>query len=165
MPNYQSNAFLTRVKAALELGYLPDYLLDSYAELSPVDQTAEGIILIAEYADSQTVFHLNSNKGLYFRNIYTMLNSLGIRMNIISGNEFNQLIQTLVKKQETRYIYEAFQNDLDENGNLAYDGNIHIINDFTVWFMKKIGFEWTEIDQRYLSGYISYFRSLGYFSK
>ena len=164
-PNYQSNAFLTRVKAALELGYLPDYLLDSYAELSPVDQTAEGIILIAEYADSQTVFHLNSNKGLYFRNIYTMLNSLGIRMNIISGNEFNQLIQTLVKKQETRYIYEAFQNDLDENGNLAYDGNIHIINDFTVWFMKKIGFEWTEIDQRYLSGYISYFRSLGYFSK
>ena len=86
-------------------------------------------------------------------------------MNIISGNEFNQLIQTLVKKQETRYIYEAFQNDLDENGNLAYDGNIHIINDFMLWFMKKIGFEWTEIDQRYLSGYISYFRSLGYFSK
>lgn len=51
----------------------------------------------------------------------------------------------------------------NENGHLLYDSRIHIVNGFTVWFLKQIGFEWNETDMEYLTGYINYFRSLGYF--
>ena len=51
---------------------------------------------------------------------------------------------------------------MDENGKLVYDSNIHILNDFTIWFMKKLGFEWAEIDFDYVKGYVEYFRNLGY---
>lgn len=48
--NYEQNAFLTRMKAVLEFGLFPDYMLPLYAEFSPVDLTAEGIVKIAQYA-------------------------------------------------------------------------------------------------------------------
>lgn len=161
-PNYQSNAFLTRVKAGLELGCLPDYLLPLYSEFSPIDQTAEGVLKIAQYADVQTVFHLNSNQNLYFERMVKILNQLGIAMNIVDGDSFRHTLQELVKDDHLSYIYEAFQNDMDESGNLVYNSNIRILNDFTLWFMKKLGFEWAEIDFDYIKGYIEYFRSIGY---
>ncbi len=161
-PNYAQNAFLTRIKAALEFGKLPEYLIPLYAEFSPIDETAEGVIRIAQYAKEQSVFHLNSNRPIYFTRLLEVLKSLEIPMEVISGKEFNRLLQEYAKYSETEYIYEAFQNDMDENGNLVYDSNIRIINDFTVQFLKHIGFEWTQIDFEYIKGYVKYFRDLGY---
>jgi nucleoside-diphosphate-sugar epimerase/aryl carrier-like protein len=47
-PNYRQNAFLTRVKAGLEFGKLPEYIVPLYAEFSPIDETADGVIRIAQ---------------------------------------------------------------------------------------------------------------------
>jgi thioester reductase-like protein len=161
-PNYRENAFLTRVKAILEFGLFPDYLMSLYSEFSPVDLTAEGIVKIAQYADRQSVFHLNSNRPIYFDRFLDVVHMLGIPMRVADGKEFNKALQQTIKKSGTEYIYEAFQNDLDEQGRLVYDSNIHIINDFTVWFLKRVGFEWNETDIEYISGYIDYFRKIGY---
>jgi amino acid adenylation domain-containing protein/thioester reductase-like protein len=161
-PNYTSNAFLTRVKAILEFGLFPDYLMSLYAEFSPIDKTAEGIVKIAQYADKQCVFHLNSNKVIYFERFLEVVHKLGISMEVVSGAEFNRALQETIKKSNTEYIFEAFQNDMDEQGKLVYDSNIRIKNEFTLWFLKKIGFEWNETDVEYISGYIDYFRKIGY---
>lgn len=161
-PNYQTNAFLNRVKAVLELGCLPDYLLPIYAEFSPVDQTAEGIIKIVQYAGNQSVFHLNNNRNLYFDRMVEVMRALGINMDVVDGNHFSGILENLAKDPSFAYIYEALQNDMDETGKLVYDTNIRILNDFTVWFMEKVGFIWTKIDFDYIRGYIDYFRNLGY---
>ena len=39
-PNYESNAFLKRLKALLTLKMIPEYLMPLYSEFSAVDQTA-----------------------------------------------------------------------------------------------------------------------------
>ena len=161
-PNYVSNAFLTRVKAILEFGLFPDYLMPIYAEFSPVDKTAEGIVKIAQYADKQSVFHLNSDRVIYFERFLEIVHKLGIPMEIVSGTEFNRALQKTIKQSNTEYIFEAFQNDMDEKGRLVYDSNIRIENDFTLWFLKNVGFEWNETDMEYISGYIDYFRKIGY---
>ena len=93
-----------------------------------------------------------------------MLNDLGVRMEVLPGEQFDQMLQELVKVQDKEYIYQAFQNDLNEDGKLIYDGNIHIRNDFTIWFMKAVGFEWSDVDQNYIKGYLDYFRNLRYFT-
>jgi thioester reductase-like protein len=161
-PNYKENAFLTRAKSILEFGLFPDYLMPLYSEFSPVDLTAEGIVKIAQYADKQCVFHLNSNRPIYFDRFLEIVRELGIPMKIVEGSEFNTALDKTAKDNSTEYIYEAFQNDMDENGKFLYDSNIHIVNDFTMWFMNKVGFEWCEIDLEYIKGYIEYFRKLGY---
>ncbi len=161
-PNYTSNAFLTRLKAFLEFGLFPDYLMKLYAEFSPIDKTAEGIVKIAQYADKQCVFNLNSNKVLYFDRFIEVLKELGINMKVVSGEEFNSALQETIKQSNTEYIFEAFQNDMDEKGQLVYDTNIRIKNDFTVWFLNKTGFEWNKTDIEYIRGYVDYFHKLGY---
>lgn len=161
-PNYESNALLTRIKAILEFGLFPEYLMSLYTEFSPIDKTAEGIVKIAQYANRQCVFHLNSNKVIYFDRFLEIANKLGISMKVVNGGEFNKALQETAKQDSTEYIYEAFQNDIDEQGYLVYDSNIHIENNFTLCFLKKVGFEWNETDIRYISGYIDYFRKIGY---
>ena len=162
-PNYKENAFLTRVKAALEFGMLPDYLLPLYAEFSPVDKTAEGILKIAQYAEGQTVFHLNSDKPIHFSRLLELFKNMGIRLEIVDGKRFSQALKDTMRDKKTEYIYEAFRRDMDENGNLLYDSNIHVENEFTSWFLHQTGFEWNEIDKRYIHGYIDYFEKNGYF--
>ena len=162
-PNYHSNAFLNRVRAALAMGALPDYMMPLYAEFSPIDQTAEGVILIGQYASRQTVFHLNSHQNLYFDRMVEILNELGSPMEVLSGADFGAMLQRMGQQPDTAYIYEALQNDLDDTGKLVYDSNIHIRNNFTVWFLEKLGFQWAKIDLDYVRGYLNYFRKLGYF--
>ena len=162
-PNYHSNAFLNRVRAALAMGALPDYMMPLYAEFSPIDQTAEGVIKIGQFADRQTVFHLNSHQNLYFDRMVEILNELGSPMEVLSGADFGAMLQRMGQHPDTAYIYEALQNDLDDTGKLVYDSNIHIRNSFTVWFLEKLGFWWAKIDLDYVQGYLNYFRKLGYF--
>ena len=92
----------------------------------------------------------------------TLMNDLGIPLEVVDGDAFTAKLQKLSGDEKQGYIYEAFQNDLDENGKLVYDSNIHILNEFTVWFMGKLGFDWTDIDYDYVKGYVDYFRKLGY---
>lgn len=161
-PNYRQNAFLTRVKAALEFGLFPDYLMYLYSEFSPVDLTAKGVVRIAQYANRQSVFHLNSNRPIYFDRFLEVVNELGISMEAVDGVAFYDALQRTIRDSGREYIFEAFQNDMDGQGQLIYDSNIRIENDFTVWFLKKVGFEWNEIDTEYIRGYIAYFREIGY---
>ena len=53
-------------------------------------------------------------------------------------------------------------NDMDQEGRLNYETNIHIKNDFTLSYLKQLGFTWTKIDFKYVKGYIDYFTKLGY---
>lgn len=130
-PNFTENAFLTRVKAVLEFGLFPDYLMPLYAEFSPIDLTAEGIVKIAQYAKKQCMFHLNSNRPIYFDRFLEVVHDLGISMKVVDGATFNQALQQTIKSTGTEYIFEAFQNDMDEQGRLVYDSNICIRNEFT----------------------------------
>ena len=162
--NYESNAYLKRIKAVLELGYLPESVLSQYAEFSPVDQTAEGIIKIAQCAKGQTIFHLNSNSTIDIEELVRIMNNIGISLKVVDDAEFAKILIKVTRDQGKKYIYEALQNDLDENGKLSFNNNIHVKNDFTAAFMKTLGFEWRRPDEEYMKGYIKYYRDLGYLS-
>ena len=83
-------------------------------------------------------------------------------MKVVDDATFKEALQQTIQNDGTEYIFEAFQNDMDEQGRLVYDSNIRIFNDFTMWFMEKLGFAWNEIDVEYMKGYVAYFRELGY---
>ena len=51
---------------------------------------------------------------------------------------------------------------MDENDQLSYDSNIRIENDFTVQYLKSLGFEWADIGMDYLRKYLAHFKKIGY---
>ena len=163
-PNYETNSFLGRMKAILELGMFPDYLLPLYAEFSPVDLTAEGIVLIAQNAGKeQPVFHLYSNRPLYFDRMVQILRGMDIQIDTVDAEHFREALEKTMSDPDRNYIYERLQNDLSPEGRLLYDSGIHVKNDYTVRFLEKLGFAWIDAGEDYLPGYIGYFRESGYF--
>ncbi len=164
-PNYESNAFLKRLKAILELGLFPDYLLPMYSEFSPVDLTAEGIVKIIQYAKKeQMVFHLYSDKPLAHERMLSILRTNGISLKTVAGEEFHKEVERSLQSKEKEFIFKTLHIHMDSSGRLIFDTNIHIKNDFTTWFMSRIGFEWNEIGEDYVKGYLEYFRKAGFFS-
>ena len=82
-------------------------------------------------------------------------------MEVVDDETFTKRLKGTVS-QDRAYIYEAFLNDMDSNGKISYETNIHIENEFTLSYLKQLGFEWPEIDYAYMKGYLKYFMGLGY---
>ena len=161
--NHESNAFLQRVRAVLELGVAPDYLIPLYAEFTPIDEAARAVMTIARHFNAeQNVFHINSIKVVYMDKLLEIFNQLGFELKAVDGAEFTEALRESSKQTGLEHIYESFINDMDENDHLNYDSNIHIENDFTVEYLRMLGFEWSDIDINYLRKYVEYFRKIGY---
>ena len=161
--NYESNAFLQRVKGVLDLGIFPDYLMDLYAEFTPIDEAASAVMTITRhFSTEQTVFHINSIKVVYFDALFQIFNDLGFNVDIVDGAIFTEALRKTAEQTGTAHIFETFINDMDENDQLSYDSNIRIENDFTVQYLKSLGFEWADIGMDYLRKYVAYFRKIGF---
>ncbi|MBR2207586.1 MAG: SDR family oxidoreductase, partial [Synergistaceae bacterium] len=160
--NYETNAFLKRFKAFLSLGMIPDYLLGRYVEFTPIDEAAHAVMTITRhFSNEQTVFHLENYKRLLLENLIVILKKIGYEVTSVEGAVFTKALLQTIKQKEIKYIFEAFINDMDANNRLAFS-NLHIDTDFTVQYLKRLGFEWSEIDLEYLRKYMEYFREKGY---
>lgn len=163
--NHESNAFLQRVKGVLELGLFPEYLIKdtNYAEFTPIDEAANAVMtIVRHFSTEQTVFHINSIKVVYFDKLVEIINQLGYDLKLVSGTEFTEALRQTAKQAGMEHIFETFINDMDENDQLNYDSNIRIENDFTVQYLKMLGFEWSDIGSEYLRKYVEYFKKIGY---
>lgn len=161
--NYESNAFLKRMKAILKMGIFPDYLNDLYLEFTPVDEAADALMRIIRYFNTkQTVFHINSNKVIYINELLVYLNQLGYHMSMVDGREFTKVLREMGEQNDGKFVFETFINDLDTNDRLIYDSNIRIENEFTVEYLRQLGFEWNDMGFGYLEKYIKYFQRIGY---
>ena len=166
--NYESNAFLRRLGGIIELGKVPDYLVkdDLYSEFTPIDEAANAVMTIVRHFNTkQTVFHINSTKVVYMKRLLEILNRLGCVITTVGGSEFTELLRATAKASGTQHIFETFINDIDENDQLNYESNIYIENDFTVQYLKILGFEWSDIDITYIQKYVQYFKRIGYFNE
>ena len=164
--NHESNAFLQRVKGVLELGIFPDYLMDLYAEFTPIDEAANAVMTIARHFDPRyTVFHINSTKVVYFDKLFEIFDGLGHHVDVVNSAFFTVALRETAQQTKTEHIFETFINDMDENDKLNYDSNIRIDNDFTVQYLKSLGFEWTGIGMDYLKKYMDYFKRIGYIAQ
>ena len=163
--NHESNAFLQRVKGVLELGLFPEYLIKdtNYSEFTPIDEAANAVMVIARhFSTEQTVFHINSIKVVYFDKLVEIINQLGYDLKLVNGTVFTEALRQTAKQTGMEHIFETFINDMDENDQLNYDSNIRIENDFTVQYLKQLGFEWSDIGIDYLRKYVEYFKKIGY---
>ena len=165
--NYESNAFAKRVKGVIDMGVIPDYLIDNdnvYCEFTPIDEAANAVMTIARhFSNKQTVFHINSINVVYFRELVEYIYRLGIKLDIVGGKVFTDILKQTAKDSGTEYIFETFINDMNEDDKLVYDSNIRIENEFTVAYLKRLGFEWSKIGFDYIKNYLDYFRKIEYF--
>ncbi len=92
----------------------------------------------------------------------TYFERLGYPLKIVSGERFTDALRKTAEQEGMEFIFETFINDLDSNDRIIYDSKIQIENDFTVQYLKRLGFEWADIDLDYLKKYVTFFQKVGY---
>ncbi|MEY8395135.1 thioester reductase domain-containing protein [Lachnospiraceae bacterium 45-P1] len=166
--NHQTNAAAQRIKGIVELGIVPDYLIneDMYVEFTPIDEAAQAIMLLVRYFDPErTVFHINSTKVVYLDKLMEYFTILGYPLRAVPGDEFTAALRETAKQAGMEHIFETFINDMDEQDHLNYDSNIRIRNACTEEYLHRLGFSWGEIGLEYLRKYTEYFRKIGYWEE
>ena len=161
-PNYDTNAFLKRVKAFLGLGMFPDYLMDGSVEFTPIDEAAHAVMTIARhFSTEQTVFHVENSNLTPLRELLAYLNELGYAIKDVGSEAFSDALRQSAKQKESKYIFETFVNEMDSENRLIFS-NTHVETGFTACYLHQLGFDWPAIDMEYIKKYVRYFEKIGY---
>jgi len=160
--NHHDNASLKRLKAFADLEMFPEEWSDSVTyEFSPVDLTANAIIKLAQYYHSDfSVFHAYNHREIPFSNIAKALS-----LTSISLEKFLSKVKLTAHQSERAHIYEAFVDFDNTNDQHSSQNDLLLSNDFSMWYLKQLGFDWYDIDDRYMNEYVEYFRKIGYWMK
>ena len=161
--NHESNAFLNRLKAIVELGCIPDYLLSLYTEFTPIDEAAGAVMTIARhFRCDRNIFHIENTNPISFSTMFDLMCILGLNMRIVNGEAFGDLLRQTENDSKTKHVYETFINDLGKDDRLNYDSPIKIDTAFSNAYLRSLGFVWNETDLDYLNKYFAYFKQIGY---
>ena len=86
------NAFANKVKAFIEIGSVPNYILDKYVEFSPVDAVAEAVIKSIEHSNSNlSVLHIYNHNHVYLNEFIKLL-PRNYKFCTVSDSEFKNII-------------------------------------------------------------------------
>ena len=161
--NAQDNAFANRIKSFANIGSIPKGLEDVKLDFAPVDYCADAVIKILNHFNSEfIVFHIDNQKHIKVKKLVEIINQLGVKIEEIEDSEFKKKLISLSKNKEKKKLISGIINDLNANKDLIYKTNIKINSDFTMEYLRKLNFEWPNINKKYLKKYIDYFKNINF---
>ena len=160
-PNVSENAYINRLISYYKIGCIPNYLLDSYLELTPVDCCANAILKLLQYnSKTNRIFHLLNHKNIDVEFFINTLNKFYDKINIVDNEVFLKAIDKILVNPNDKDILSGLINDFDENRKIVYSSPVKIKSDFTVRYLNKIGFDWPDLKENYIIKFISFFNNL-----
>ena len=159
-PNIDENAFISRLVSFIKIKAIPDYLSNEYLEFTPVDSCAEAIITIMQSINQKNrVFHIFNPNHVTIQHFIKVLKNYK-KFEIVKEQEFLDIINTTLKGKNSDKLLSGIIKDFDTNKKIAYRSNIHVSNDFSTEYLKKLHFKWPKITDEYLDKFIKYILNL-----
>jgi len=152
--NFVRSTFMQGLRAYAALGKVPVSVLDQTVEFSPVDRTAEAVVLLAATPKDFTVFHATNGHRVETGDVIDALFQAGVQIKIVDEAEFQDTFREAYADKERRRIVApliAFQKG---QGGESYVGHS---NAFTTKALYRLRFKWPIINEAYL---INAFRAL-----
>lgn len=160
--NIEQNAYISRLASFANIGCIPDYLLNSYLEFTPIDICANGVIKLIQYSNRKNrVFHLYNHNHVDISDFIKFLKKYGT-FDVVSNEEFTYKINDMIKQDNSSKMLAGILRDFDVNQKLVYTSKVKIKSEFTINYLQKIGFIWPKISEEYLTKFFDYFRLIGY---
>lgn len=153
--NVLENAFVTKLASFIKLGMIPEYLLKSPLEFTPVDIAANAIYkIVTNPSKENRVFHIYNDKTVSLNKFLRLLKKFGYNINVLSEDEFRFAITNILQNDDKRNYLKNIANDFDSDYHLNYNGHVLMNSDFTIKYLKKCKFKWPKIKNDYLIEFI-----------
>ena len=157
--NIKENAFVTKIKAFMELGIIPEYLLNIPLEFTPVDVAAQAIYkIITNPSEQNRIFHVYNHNNITLEQYLDIIKNFGYNIKIVSEAVFKENILKILQDEDRKINLQNIASDLDNNYHLNYNSDITLNSDFTIKYLKKCKFNWPRISKEYLINFIKLIR-------
>lgn len=146
--NYSENFFNSLIKSIMEIGFVPEYLLEEELELTPVDLCSEAVIKLAiDEQLSGIVFHIFNHNYIKLIDFIKLLNEMGFNIQTVdmSKDEYFKFIMS-EKEQVAHFVIHHFNNYFQSGSN-----NVHVSSKITRDILSEYKFYWPEINYEYIN--------------
>ena len=159
--NILDNAFVNKFNSFIKIGMIPDYMLKQTLDFTPIDTASTAIYkLITHPSNKNRIFHLYNHNRVPIAKCLSVFNKLGYNMEVLSENDFKTEIDKIFKDDNAKYILNNLVNDFNNDLHLNYKSDIIIKSDFTIKYLRKIGFRWPKISKKYLMRFLNLLRKV-----
>lgn len=164
-PNIQDNAFYNTIKSIIQLGAVPEELLEQEIEFTPVDLASKAVVKISGTKESAgRIFHVFNHNEIRLSELLDFFKLLDIKIEIFDNKAFKQYIENISSDDSKREYLSGIINDFDESKGLNYDFAIKVVSVITQKYLGLLGFEWPSIDLNYIIKLLNYMKEVEYLS-
>ncbi|MDO4538958.1 MAG: AMP-binding protein, partial [Coriobacteriales bacterium] len=159
--NFNTNNFMSTLKAYVAMGCFPMSEMDDTDEFSPIDEVAHAIVMLAGTDRRFTVFHPYNSHEVEMGNIIRAMQERGMHIDVVYDDEFEERLHAALANDEINaYVSPLVNYSLDDDevrfANLA-------TNSFTIKALYRLGFQWSITEMHYLRRAINMMQTLGFF--
>jgi len=160
--NFNSNSFMGRLKVFYTLGCCPYDLYDELTEMSPIDQTAKAVVLLASTPKECTVFQPFNNHTELLGDVFQLMAKVGHEIRFVEDGEFEQAIELAGQDPEKAKLLSAIMAYQD----MAHGKKAVIIerdNRYTCSILHRLGFHWKDTSWDYVERMLVAISGFGFF--
>ena len=161
--NLNANASMGRLKALKMLGACPFQMLEGQMEFSPIDQSAQAMVLLATTPLENCVFNVSNNHIIPMDDIFTRLEKIdGKPLEYVEMDEFSRRVdEANANPAKTRIMAPlvAYQQSTAETEGVETLASTV----YTMQVLHRLGFRWDHTSSEYLDLIFEMLRTLQYF--
>ena len=160
--NFNSNSFMGRLKVFYTLGCCPYDLYGESTEMSPIDQTAKAVVLLASTPKECTVFQPFNDHAELLGDVLQLMEKVGREMRFVEDDEFEQAVTIAGQDPEKAKLLSAIMAYQD----MAHGQKVAIIerdNRYTCSILHRLGFHWKDTAWDYVERMLTAIGGFGYF--
>lgn len=160
--NFNSNAFMGRLKAYVTLGCAPYATLDAPCEFSPIDEVCRAILLLGETPKDMPVFHPCNNHRLPLGDVLHILDESGCKVTPVENDEFMKAQQEAMDiPEKVNALQPLLAYDSDKYSRTTF---IRYDSTFTNQILYRLGFRWDATSHEYVKRFVKAIESLNFFA-
>ena len=160
--NFNTNSYMGRLKVFHTLGCCPYDGYDEHTEMSPINETAKAVVLLASTSKECTLFQAFNNHTELLGDVLLLMEKVGREMRFVEADEFQQAIAAAGQDPEKAKLLAAM---------LAYQDMAHgqkavmIARDnrYTCSVLHRLGFHWSDTSSEYIVQMLRQIAAFGFF--
>ena len=160
--NFNSNSYMGRLKVFSTLGCCPYDSYDESIEMSPINETAKAVVLLATTPKECTVFQPFNNHTELLGDILQLLSKVERKINFVENEEFEKALAEAGQDQEKAKLLSAMMAYQD----MAHGQKAVFItrdNRYTCSILHRLGFHWSDTAWDYIERMLTAISGFGYF--
>lgn len=159
--NINENATYLRLKSILEIGAVPEDIIEKKLEFSPVDEIAKAVSTII-WSDNclNRIFNVYNPNMITTFQLLRIIDKIDYSVKSISKETFIRLIEEISRDEIKQIKLHGIINDFTDNKDLVYNYTIKQQNEITTQYLKSLGFVWNDIDEEYIHKIVKYMQNV-----